>query len=151
MKQFEQLTYTKKIKWRIRFLWLTIAVMLVYMVVVGEIGGGDSRIMTSFANDVSRTIFFGGLVYVIYRLYKNKTLLKDRIGLKKQMQIEQDERNQYIHDKSGGLVVDLLLLFLLFTTLTASLFNMAAFYTSVTILAVTIALKAAAFFTYSRR
>lgn len=66
------------------------------------------------------------------------------------MQIELDERNQYLHDKSGGIVTDILLLFLLFTTTTAGLFNMAAFYTSFAILAVATFLKLTFYWIYSR-
>ena len=43
------------------------------------------------------------------------------------MKTELDERNQYLHDKSGGIVADILLAILLFVTLTASMFDMAAF------------------------
>ena len=151
MKKFEKLTYTEKIKRRIRILWIFVFSMLVYMVVIGETGGGDSRIMTDLAEAVSRIIFFGGFIYIIIRIVQNKKLLKNRALLKEQMQAEQDERNQYLHDKSGGTVLDILLLCLLFTTVTTSLFNMAAFYTSVSILAVAVLLKASAYFIVSRR
>ena len=52
------MTYTKKIRYRIRFLWLTIIAMLIYMVWVGQNGGGDSRIMSNLADQISRLIFF---------------------------------------------------------------------------------------------
>ena len=94
MRNCKKLSYTDKIKWRIRILWML---------------------------------------------------------LKEQMRMEQDERNQYLHDKSGGIIVDILLLSLLFITVTAALFNMAAFYTAITILGLTVALKAAAYFFFSRR
>ncbi len=150
MKKFEKLTYTEKIKWRIRALWLCILMMLIYMVVVAELGGGDSRIMTPLADAVSDIIFFGGFIVVISRIIHNKKLLKDRGLLKEQMREEQDERNQYLHDKSGGLVLDILLLCLLFITVTTGLFNMAAFYASVSILALALCLKMAAYFIFSR-
>ncbi|MFR9233996.1 MAG: hypothetical protein ACLVLH_13765 [Eisenbergiella massiliensis] len=47
--------------------------------------------------------------------------------------------------------MDILLLSLLFITVTAALFNMAAFYTAITILGLTVVLKAAAYFFFSRR
>ena len=59
MKSFEQLSYTEKIKWRIRILRLLTVVMLIYMIVIGEMGGGDSRIMSDLANIASDIIFFG--------------------------------------------------------------------------------------------
>ena len=82
MKNFDKLSYTEKIKWRIRFLWLLIIAMLIYMVVVGETGGGDSRIMTDLAASTSRIIFFGGFIYIVYRIASLKKLLKNRLLLK---------------------------------------------------------------------
>lgn len=127
MKKFNHLAYVEKIKWRIRILWTVIIAMCVYMVIIGEVGGGDSRVMTNLAKSVSRIIFFGGFVYVCYRIFQNKKLLKNRLLLKEQMLMEQDERNQYLHDKSGGIVLDILLIGLLFITVTSALFNMPAF------------------------
>lgn len=82
-----------------------------------------------------------------YRIVRNKKLLKNRMLLKEQMRMERDERNQYLHDKSGGIVVDILL----FIIVTAALFNMAAFYTAIIILGLTVALKAAAYLFFSLR
>ena len=151
MKSFEQLSYTEKIKWRIRILWLLTVVMLIYMIVIGEMGGGDSRIMSDLANIASDIIFFGGLIYIVYRIIANKKLLKNRLLLKEQLREELDERNQYLHDKSGGVVWDILLIVLLGITVTAALFNMAAFYTSFTILGIAIVLKVSAYWIYSRK
>ena len=151
MKIFENMTYTKKIQWRIRILYLLIVFMLIYMVVVSEAGGGDSRRMTDFANIVCDVIFFGGIVYMVYRISINKRLLKNRILLKEQMRMEQDERNQYLHDKSGGIVFDILLLCVMFITVTTSLFDMSAFYTAVTILIVAIILKIAEYYFFSHK
>ena len=151
MKSFEQLSYTEKIKWRIRILRLLTVVMLIYMIVIVEMGGGDSRIMSDLANIASDIIFFGGLIYIVYRIIANKKLLKNRLLLKEQLREELDERNQYLHDKSGGVVWDILLIVLLGITVTAALFNMAAFYTSFTILGIAIVLKVSAYWIYSRK
>lgn len=150
MKKYDKLCYANKIRWRIRISWAILIFMLIYMIIVGETGG-DSRIMTGLAASASRTIFFGGLIYVIYRIYFNKKLLKNRKLLQEKKLLEQDERNQYIHDKSGGIVMDMLLLILLFTTMTSSLFNMAAFYVSITILTTAVCLKAIAYVIYSHK
>lgn len=151
MKMLENMTYAKKIQWRIRILYCLIAVMLIYMIVVSEAGGGDSRIMTDFANMVSDIIFFGGIIYMIYRISMNKKLLKNRILLKEQMRIKQDERNQYLHDKSGGTVIDILLICLMFITVTTALFDVSAFYTAVTILILTIIFKITAYYFFCHK
>ena len=71
--------------------------------------------------------------------------------MKEQMKLEQDERNQYLHDKSGGTVLDILLVFLMFMTVTTALYNMTAFYISISILAFTVFLKAGSYLFYSFR
>ena len=43
MRKSDSLSYTDKIKWRVRTSWGILAVMLIYMVIVGETGG-DSRV-----------------------------------------------------------------------------------------------------------
>lgn len=150
MKERKSTTYTEKIRWRNRALWLLLALMLAFMVVVGETGGGDSQMMTDLANLTYRVIYFGGMIWVGVRIHHNKALLKNRLLLEEKMLEEQDERRQYLHDKSGGLVVDVLLLFLLFTTTATALYNMPAFYMSLAALAATVLLKAGAYLAYSR-
>ena len=140
MKTCKRLAYTRKIQWRIRALWLLLTGMLVYMVLIAPL-----------ADKFSRIVFFGGLGYVIGRICKNKQLLRSRQLLQQQMKTELDERNQYLHDKSGGIVADILLAILLFVTLTASMFDMAAFYTAFSVLAAVILLKVAAYWFYSRQ
>ena len=150
MRNCKAMDYETKIKWRIRILYLLLIAMLVYMVTVVELGCGDSRIMTDLASQFSRIVFFGGMIYVITRIVHNKKLLGNRLLRKEQMQEETDERNRYLHDKSGGIVLDILLACLLFITLTASLFDMTAFYMSLAILAIAVVLKAGAYLCYSR-
>jgi len=148
MKKYKQLSFSDKVRWRIRALWLLLMLMLAYMVVIGELHLGDSRIMSSLANDVSRIIFFGGIIWVVYKIVRNKKLLKSPWQLKQQMNEEFDERNRFLHDKSGGIVWDVLFVCMLFITLTTSLTNMPAFYTAYAILCIAIILKAAAYFFY---
>ena len=99
MKNSNNHSFSHKIKLRIRVLWIIFVLMLAYMVIISELGGGDSRIMTPLAESVSRIIFFGGLIFVCYRIYFNKKLLENRLLLKEKFLDEQDERNQYLHDK----------------------------------------------------
>ena len=129
---------------------MILILMIIYMIVVAELGGGDSRIVTDLADMVGDIIFFGGIIYVISRIIHNRKLLKNRMLLKEQHLSEQDERNQYLHDKSGGTVMDILMLILLLVTVTASLFNMAAFYTALTILIAAVLLKTGSYLFYSR-
>jgi len=150
MKTYNQLPFPDKIKWRIRLLWFLFIFMIIYMVFVSVLGGGDSRIMTPLANFVSDVILFGGMFAVLHRIRYNKKLLANRLLLKEKYLNEKDERNHYLHDKSGGIAVDILLLVLLFITTTCALFDMPAFYVSLTILVVTIALKGGLYCLYCR-
>jgi len=151
MKTYKKLSFSEKIKWRIRALWCLLILMIVYMVVIGEMNFGDSRVMTSLAENVSRTIFFGGMIWVIHKIVKNKKLLKSQWQLKEQMKNELDERNQYLHDKSGGIVWDIMFVCLLFVTLTTSLINMPAFYASFTMLCIAVLLKVVVYYLYKGR
>ena len=150
MRNYRELPYEARIKWRIRILWMVAALMLIYMVLLVELGGGDSRMMTDFASQASRVIFFGGLAYIAWRICRNKKLLKDHTLLKAQIRMEQDERNQSLRDKSGGIVVDILLIAMLALTFTTALFNMSAFYTSAALLIFTVLLKGMAYLIFSR-
>ena len=135
MRRSRRMTYTEKVQRRIRLLYALLVGMLAYMVMVVELGGGDSREMSEFAQSLSR------IIYIISRIIYYKRLLKNRLLLKEKRQKEQDERNQYLHDKSGGWAMDVLLFCLLVITWTTALFNREAFYTSVVILAAASALK----------
>ncbi|WP_157101009.1 hypothetical protein [Salisediminibacterium beveridgei] len=106
--------------------------------------------MTTLAENVSRWIVFGGLMYVIIQIIRHKKMLTSRGKLISQSKKESDERQQFLHDKSGGIVVDLLLLFILFITATTAMLNMPAFNTAVTILTVTIVLKVGSYLLYSK-
>ena len=150
MKNSNNHSFSQTIKLRIRVLWVIVVLMLAYMVIISELGGGDSHIITPLAESVSRIIFFGGLIFVCYRIYFNKKLLENRLLLKEKFLDEQDERNQYLHDKSGGIVVDILMILLLFSTITTALFDMAAFYVSLSVLTATILLKGVSYLYYQR-
>ena len=126
MKHWTEMPYTQRLRWRVRLLWLAIVAMLVYMVVVAELGGGDSRKITRFADMVSDILFFGGLVWLGCRIARTKKLLKNQQLRSRQRLEEQDERNRYLHDKTGGVVLDLLLYLLVLVTDTAGLFDTAA-------------------------
>lgn len=151
MKTCNQLPFSKRIVWRNRCLWVLLVLMLVYMVVIGELGLGDSREMNRLAEIVSRVIFFGGMLWVISKIVRNRRMLADKRQMKEQLLWEQDERNRRLHEKTGGLVWDAMLVCLLFATLTASLTDMAAFHTALSLLAAALALKLGAYLYYRYR
>lgn len=149
MTTSDRLSFSGKIKWRIRLLWLSLILLFIYAVVASEMGFGDQRIMTASAAAVSRIIFFGGAFYIICRIIANKKLLRDQWLMKETLKEEMDEHRRYLHDKSGGIVWNILLICLLFVTLTASLINMPAFYTAFSLLCIAVIIKSAAYLWYS--
>ena len=57
MKNFKPRTYTQKIQLRIKMSYFLLVLMLIYMVVMGELGG-DSRVMTGIRQHDQRLHFF---------------------------------------------------------------------------------------------
>lgn len=151
MKTYNQLPYSRRLVWRNRGLRSLLVLMLAYMVFIGEMGLGDSRLMSSLAGKVSRTIFFGGMAWVLWKLHHNKRILADKRQMQEQLLQEQDERSRRLHEKTGGVVWDAMFVCLLFVTLTTSLTNMAAFYTAFALLAAALALKLGAYLSYRHR
>ena len=70
--------------------------------------------------------------------------------MKEQAMLEQDERNRWLYDKSGGIVWDVMFVCLLFATLTTSLMNMSAFYVSLALLCIAVVLKVLTFWYYEK-
>ena len=146
-----KMSYTGQIRCRVALLAAGILLMLAYMVLVGETGGGDSRVMSDFARGVANFIFFCGLGVMVWRLAHNCKLLGDRRRLKEQLLKEREERARSLHTRSGGLAMDVTLLALLFITMTAGMYNMAAFYTAFAGPAAASAAKAGSYLYFSRR
>ena len=107
--------------------------------------------MSDFARGVANFIFFCGLGVMVWRLAHNCKLLGDRRRLKEQLLKEREERDRSLHTRSGGLAMDVTLLALLFITMTAGMYNMAAFYTAFAGLAAASAAKAGSYLYFSRR
>lgn len=74
MKTYKQLSFSEKLKWHNRALGCLL--LLIYMVVVGEMDLGDSRMMTPLAQRVSRIIFFDGMIWVGRKMHQNRKLLR---------------------------------------------------------------------------
>lgn len=150
MKTYINKNYPKKIKMRIRIYSIMIVIMLIYMFVIGELGLGDSRKMSSLASDVGRYIIFGGLLYLIIKIVSLRKILRNEKKLLEEFQYELDERKQYIYDKSGGIVVDILLVILLFITCSLAMYDNMMFNTAFAILIITVGLKFISYLIYSR-
>ena len=144
-------TWTRK---KIVILWVGLILMLIAMVLVGEGSGTillSGREQTSLAKDVTRMVYFGGLVFVIVRLCHYRNLRKNRLRMEEETLQYYDERRQLIHEKSGGLLVDILLIALMAAVFLLGFVNMAAFETALGVLLVTAGLKIGFYQYYKRR
>lgn len=143
-------SYTKKIQWRIRLLWLALAAMLVFMVVIGELGLHSSKVITGFAYTAGNFLYWLGLFYIIGRIIINRKLLKDRLRLKEQQRHERDERNQYLHRMSGGWVMDVMLVLCYIAAVAGSCWSNETFYVAFGLLVCAALLKLAAEIAYGK-
>lgn len=150
MKSYKNKSFKEKVKLRILMLRATIILMFIYIIILAEMGFGDSRIITGLAQNVSNIIFLGGMIYILRKISYNKKLLQDKLLRLDEEIKEADERKKFLHDKSGGVVVDILLLTLLIITFTTALINMTAFNVSFAILMITIILKATSYYVYMK-
>lgn len=145
-----KMSYTKTIQWRIRFLWLALIAMLIFMVFIGITGARDSRIITGIAYDWGNFLYWLGLFYIIGRIIINKKLLKDRLRLKEQQLRERDEWRQYLHRMSGGWVMDAMLVITYIATVTTSCYDNHAFYAAFGLLVCAALLKLTAEIAYGK-
>ena len=143
-------TYAAVIRQRIRLLWLALLAMLVFMVVIGELGLRSSQVITGFAYDCGNFLYWCGLFYIIGRICLNKKLLKDRQRLKAQQLREFDERNRYLHRMSGGWVMDAYLVIAYIAAVTASCCSNQAFYAAFGLLTAAALLKLVAEIGYGK-
>lgn len=142
---------TKQVKKRIAFYWILLFLMFLYIFVVGEMGLGDSRKMSELADVVSRIIIFGGIFLIIVKIVHYKKLLKSEERMQREFQSKASEREKILYEKSGGIVFEIMLYFLLFITCTAALANEIAFRVSLLILGIFIVLKIVTYAAYSRK
>lgn len=141
-------SFTQKIKNRIYILWLALIALLILMITIGEVGIIDSRYTTQMSEIAYKLIYFGSLVYVIYKINYNKKLLKNSQKLKEEKIRELDERTQWVYEKSGGIIVDIIILGLTLFTWSLAFIDIFAFNTSVIILFFIVLVKIASYFYY---
>ncbi len=145
-----KMKFADQIKWRIRILWCMVIALLAYMVIVSETGGGDSRIQTRLAETLGSMMFFGGLIWTGWRIHYHKKLLADRLRLKAQALAERDEYTRMLHLRSGGPVMDAMLLILYIATMTAAMYNMDMFHMAYGLFLAAAALKGGMYWAVSK-
>ena len=73
-----KLPFSQVVKRRIYLLWAVLALLLAFMVLVGEKGLIDSRYTTGLSQLSYKALYFGGVIYTIYKIHYNRSLLKNK-------------------------------------------------------------------------
>ena len=144
-----KLPFSQIVKRRIYLLWAVLALLLAFMVLVGEKGLIDSRYTTGLSQLSYKALYFGGVIYTIYKIHYNRSLLKNKEKLRQEKILALDERTQWVHEKSGGPIMDIFLLCL--AAAACAFVDISAFNTAVSILFFAVLLKIAAYFYYKNK
>ena len=96
MKNYKNKSFKEKVKLRILMLRATIILMFIYIIILAEMGFGDSRIITGLAQNVSNIIFLGGIIYILRKISYNKKLLQDKLLRLDEEIKEADERIEIV-------------------------------------------------------
>ena len=131
----------RRILLRILF-WFTLAMNIV----IGELFVRnilpDQRTFTDLANNFSRIVYFGFLIYLGFAIHNCTKLLQNEASLKEKYIASRDERSLFIREKVNRIAFDVFFAVLFCATFIASLINMAVFHTLVAVLAFVVILKA---------
>ena len=146
-----KLPFSQVVKRRIYLLWAVLALLLAFMVLVGEKGLIDSRYTTGLSQLSYKALYFGGVIYTIYKIHYNRSLLKNKEKLRQEKILALDERTQWVHEQSGGAIMDMCLLCRAAAAGALSLVEISAFNTAVSILFFAVLLKIAAYFYYKNK
>ena len=87
-----KLPFSQVVKRRIYLLWAVLALLLAFMVLVGEKGLIDSRYTTGLSQLSYKALYFGGVIYTIYKIHYNRSLLKNKEKLRQEKILALDER-----------------------------------------------------------
>ena len=141
MKTAETMSFSDRIKWRIRTLWVLFTAMFCSIVILGERSLGNARLIARFADTCGALMFLCMVAWIVWRLRYNTQLLRNPRLLRQQELDEEAQRMQDFHRKTGMILWDILFVGLYFITLTTSLWNMQVFYVSFAVFAVAIAAR----------
>lgn len=61
-----------------------LALLLAFMVLVGEKGLIDSRSTTGLSQLSYKALYFGGVIYTIYKIHYNRSLIKNKEKLRQE-------------------------------------------------------------------
>ena len=143
--------YKRKLKKR-KILFLSLlGLVICYVAVLIYLGAGDSRTVAPDAISFGSWCVLIILVYLLIRIKKISALLRqnDYNTIKETMIREEDERNIWLYERSGGSVFLCSFIVTMMITITCSLFNNEAFFSSLITMASMLIIKVF-FYLYNR-
>ncbi len=147
--------YEVQLKRRLIMYRVLIAVLFVSVILIGECSDRgillDSRSMSITAQQVSRSIVFGGILLLLILHHRTVRLLQNQDERSKKHIKESDERRIFIHDKSNTLTLELLSGVGIVALLIFSYVNMTAFSTVYGFMAAGLLLKGMTYLYYKRQ
>ena len=79
-----KLPFSQVVKRRTYLLWAVLALLLAFMVLVGEKGLIDSRSTTGLSQLSYKALYFGGVIYTSYKIHYNRSLIKNKEKLRQE-------------------------------------------------------------------
>lgn len=147
--------YEVQLKRRLIMYRVLIAVLFVSVILIGECSDRgillDSRSMSITAQQVSRSIVFGGILLLLILHHRTVRLLQNQDERSEKHIKESDERRIFIHDKSNTLTLELLSGVGIVPLLIFSYVNMTAFSTVYGFMAAGLLLKGMTYLYYKRQ
>ena len=147
--------YEVQLKRRLIMYRVLIAVLFVSVILIGECSDRgillDSRSMSITAQQVSRSIVFGGILLLLILHHRTVRLLQNQDERSEKHIKESDERRIFIHDKSNTLTLELLSGVGIVALLIFSYVNMTAFSTVYGFMAEGLLLKGMTYLYYKRQ
>lgn len=148
-EEHQRMSYVQTLRWRVWALWAELAMVVVYLVLVTELETLGLLQIVDVADLVSRALPLAAIVYLLVRIFLDKRQLRAQVNRLEQHQ-EPELRARFLHEKSGGVVMDIVLFGLLLAALIATLVNLTAFYTVFFLLLFALLVKLIAYLLFSR-
>lgn len=150
MIKFDSKTFMDRVKFKVWVLRICLFLMIAYMLIVGESGLGDFRMMNLAGEIICKTIYFSGLMFIVIRFMYNRNLFLGRNKAMTEKRRREHERKYFLHEKSGGIVVDTILMLLLFASCITALWDIGAFYVTSGMLIVGVVMKVIVYIIYDK-
>lgn len=142
--------YERTIRIRITILVLSAIFIVALTIVMAYCGGGDSRVIPSYALQFGSLSIVISLVYLFVRIKFYSDLLKDKFKLRQFNNPERIEYRRRLHEKSGGDVWTITFIMSVLVTVISAEYNVDAFHAGFILVVVHLMVKGIYYFYYKK-